>query len=222
MSEKLSSIDFIEKRLKELEEKFQKRFKRLEADLKKKVNEDEFKKMFEQEKLLRFVKKLHILVREFKENIARSGYGYSLPTSALRIANDKAVIDRTSAWKNSLTRLSNDLDEQSLNLYEKIEKCVKTEEGSKFVELFEDFRGLLASLRDFKNEFYNMINETKTIKNFSQEEDFLKQYTRCREEYNDYMNRIRIFSDDVKAEFDRWFARDLIEHLKDLHELYKS
>jgi len=222
VSRKPSSIEFAEKLIKEMKKEHEKRFRKLEKDLKKRVDKDELSKRLEQEKLLRFTKKLSILVREFKEHTASLGYGYSLPNIALRIANDKTVIERTSAWKKSLTRLSNDLAKSSLKLCEKIENCVRAREGSEFVKLFEDFRGLLASVRDFKEEFYSMINETKDIKNFILEESFVKTYTRSSEEFNGYMGRLRIFSDDVEAEFNMRLHRDLIEHLKDLHELYKS
>jgi hypothetical protein len=164
----------------------------------------------------KFIKKLSVFFKEFKDKIGDSGYGYSLVCIAFVIANDEVIQKRTKAWTSYLHSLLDELNKKVSLLDEKL-KTLTT-----FYTVFGDFRSLLFLLRNFRTAFYNMVEETKHDKDFSQDTGFQTLYKRLHEEYNNYMDRLRSFSDDLKVEFDIELGKDEIEHLKDLNTLYKS
>jgi len=171
------------------------------------------------EKLLReekFTKKLSVFFKEFKEKIADSGYAYSLVNIAFMIASNDLIQKRTKAWTSFLHSLLDKLDKKVNSLDEKLKK------ETTFSIAFEDFRNLLFLFTDFRTAFYSMVEETKRDKDFSQETEFQTRYKRLYEEYNNFMDRLRSFADDLKAEFDLGLSKDEIEHLKDLNILYQS
>jgi tRNA G10 N-methylase Trm11 len=132
------------------------------------------------------------------------------------IATNDLIQKRTKAWTFYLHSLLDMLDKNTNLLDEKLKK------GTTFSIAFEDFRNLLFSFRKFRDAFYSMVEETKQDKDFSQDTIFLKEYKRLYEEYNNYMDRLKNFSDDLRVEFNLELSEDLIEHLKDLNELYKT
>lgn len=169
--------------------------------------------LLEEEK---FTKKLKVFFEEFKGKISSSGYGYSLLNVAFRIASDEAVQRRTKAWTFHLHSLMDNMTSKSNLLDEKL-KSLTT-----FLTVFEDFQNILFLLRDFRTAFYSMVEETKQDKAFGQDTDFEKQYKRLFEEYNNYMDRLRIFSDDLKVGFDLELSKEIVEHLKDFTALFPS
>jgi len=164
----------------------------------------------------KFIKKLRVLFEEFEDKVSHAGYGYSLLNAALRIAENDAIQKRTKAWSVYLRSILDNIHSKSKLLDEKLKK------ETKFSTVFNDFQSLLFFLRDFRTAFYDMVKETMQDKNFSQDADFQKVYRRLYEEYNNYMDRLVSFSDELKAQFNLRLAKDFIEHLKDLNELYKQ
>lgn len=175
-------------------------------------------RQYQHERTLRFTNKLRVFIKEFQDKIASSRYGYSLPNIVIRISNDKAILEQKKAWNIFLLRLANGLTKKSVELLERVMKG----NGTRFFEIFEDFRNLLFDLRDLRTQFYNMVEDTKEITNFSQIPDFRKMYKRFSEEYDNYMDRLKNFSDDLEGEFGLTLSKGSIEHIKDLNELYKS
>jgi hypothetical protein len=168
-------------------------------------------------KEFKFVNRLQDFVTDFKERIADSSYAYSLISISFWIANDETVKYRTTAWHLFLHHLNENLTRQTIILHEKVRQR-KTE----FTILFEDFNNLLFLLRDFKKQFYNIVDDTRKTKDFSKDLKFTEHYKRLCAEFNKYMDKLDIFSDDVKAEFGLSLSKDVTEHIKDLNELYKS
>ena len=184
------------------------------AMFRKYEQEKAHEKLIEEEK---FTKKLQVFLEEFEDRIGSSGYGYSLLNIAFRIANDKTIQERTKAWSFLLHSVLDDLTKKTSSLKEKLKQ------GTTFSIAFKEFQNLLFLLRDFTTHFYNMVEETKQVKDFSQDTDFQKiYYKRLHGEFNNYMDRLSSFSDDLKAEFNLRLTKDSIKHLKDLDELYKS
>ena len=170
-------------------------------------------KLVEEEK---FTRKLQVLFEEFKDKIGSSAYVYSLPNASLRIAEDEMIRKRTEAWSLHLRSLVDNLTKEANLLDEKLKK------GIRFSLAFEDFQNLLSLLRRIKDTFYIMFVEIKQVKDFTQVSDFQKIYRRCYSEFNNYMDRLSSFSDDLKAEFNLRLSKDSVKRLKDLNELYKS
>lgn len=166
-------------------------------------------------KELRFINRLKDFVKVFNEKITNAPYTYSLISIAFRIANDKTIQEKTKAWHLFLYHLDEELTKQGILLDERVKR--RKEE---FTSLFEDFNSLLSLLRNFKKRFYDMVNDTKKTKGFSNDSKFKKEYKRFCEEFNRYMDKLEIFSDEVKAEFGISLSKDLTEHVKDFSELY--
>jgi len=171
-----------------------------------------------QEKLTVFKNKLYVLVEEFKDKIVAPNYSYSLPSIGSMIANDNQIMNKTEAWYHLFLMLSADLSKKANEL----DAEIKQSKGEQFSSLLEEFSELLSSLETFKREFYNMINETRNLANYGVDAQFGVFYNKFREEYNGYMDRLRSFSDDLKAEkMGVPLREDLIEHIGDLSELYR-
>ena len=168
-------------------------------------------------KELRFINRLENLVKDFNEKIASSPYSYSLIAIAFWIANDEKIKEKTIAWHLFLNNLNEDFTKQGILLYDRIRK-----RKGEFASLFEDFSNLLSLFRNFKKQFYNMVNDTKHTKDFSKDSNFEKHYKRFCEEFNKYMDKLENFSDEIKAEFGLSLNEDLVKHVEDLSELYKS
>lgn len=163
-----------------------------------------------------FINRLKNFVRDFNDKIANISYSYSLISIAFRIANHETIRQKTIAWQLFLSRLNEDLTKKGILLSDRIEH-----RKGEFTSLFEDFRTLLSLFGEFKRQLYNMLNDTKETKDFSKDSGFEKIYKRFNEEFNKYMDKLEIFSDEVKAEFGLSLREDLTEHVKDLNELYK-
>jgi len=178
-------------------------------------------KRFRREKSLKFANKLRVLMEEFREKIIHGGYGYSIVNIAYRIAGDKTIIqDKTSAWSILFSSIWKNLTKKSDEVYDRVTKYAQRGNGTDFNSIFEDFRTVLSLLQDFKSNLYNMINETKQIKNFGQDPDFQKIYKRFKEEFDNYIDRLVNYSDDIKAELQLSLSKDLLEKVADLNELY--
>jgi len=162
----------------------------------------------------KFTKKLEVLFKEFKNKIADSGRAYSLLNIAFIIANDKAIQNRTKAWSLHLRSLLDEINKKTSLLDEKLK-----EENLYFSIFFRDFQDLLFLLRDFRKAFYMMVEETRQDKDWSKDINFSKAYKKFSEEYNNYVDRLKIFADEVKAEFGESICEDLTEHVKSLNEL---
>jgi len=176
-----------------------------------------YKREKEIEKVARekkFLNKLRVFLEEFKSMIGNTSYAYSLPSVAFEIANDKIIQKKTKAWNIIFSLLTQELDNQTASLEDDLKK------ETSFLKAFKKFEKLLFLLKRLRLHFYGMIIETKDIKDFSKEENFRQKYKRTRKEFNNYMDRLSNFSDDLKAEFNLILDRELIEHLKNLDELY--
>jgi hypothetical protein len=177
------------------------------------------KKGKRQEQFNKYANKLRVLVAELKDKIVDSSNIYSLPNIALKIANDPQIINKTEAWNRLLLILFNKLVMETNTLNEKIEKST----GDDFPYLMTEFARLLGNLSEFKREFYNMIKETRNIAPLGFDQNFKLKFHEFREQYNGYMDKISLFSDDLKADPElRWeISKELFEHIKDLNELYR-
>lgn len=166
-------------------------------------------------KELRFINRLKDFLKVFNEKITDVAYTYSLISIAFRIANDETIREKTIGWHLFLQYQDEELTKQGILLNEKVKQRKED-----FTSLFEDFKGLLSLLRNFKKRFYDMVNDTKKIKSFSNDSKFKKEYKRFYEEFNKYMDKLDNFSDEVKAEFEISLSKDLTEHVKDFNELH--
>ena len=176
----------------------------------------EYKKEEEREKLVeekKFTRKLQVLFEEFRDKIGHPGRVYSLPSASLRIAEDETIRKRTEAWSLHLRSLVDNLTKEVDLLDAKLKKRIR------FSMAFEDFQNLLSLLTRIKDTFYKMFAEIKQVKDFTQVSDFQRIYKRLYDEYNKYMDKLGIFSDECKAQFNLKLNKDSIEHLKDLNQL---
>ena len=164
-------------------------------------------------KEVRFIKRLENFVKDFNDRIANSAYAYSLTSFALEIIHNKAIKQQKIAWQRLFYHLNEDLEHQGILLHKKIKQRNGDLEG-----LFKDFDSLLSLLRKFKYQFYEMVDDTKL--GFSPNSRSEKTYKKFSEEFNRYMNKLEIFSDEVKAEFGLSLRKNLTEHVKDFSELY--
>jgi MFS superfamily sulfate permease-like transporter len=171
------------------------------------------------EQRAKYVKKLRVLLDDLKDTIINESYSYSLPFIAMTIANDKQLINKTQAEKRLLLLLSTNLAKETNELIEEVQ--VMESKGERFYGLLEKFAKLLSNLSNFKTEFYNMIQETRTVVNLGSDLEFKTNfYSRFSYEYNSYMDKLSRFSDNLKEEGERGLNKDLIEHVKNLDELY--
>jgi hypothetical protein len=176
---------------------------------------------FEEERLMDFTRKLNIFVKELEEKIINPAYIYSLPCIALEIARDSRVLGNTQAWDKLVTKLSEDLTNNTIALDKRTEG-----NGKQFRAHLNDFRGTLISLQEFKRRFYEMITEACSLPSlpnlvvFWDSPEFKRRYERISEGYNKYMDKLEIFFDEVKAEFEESFDENLTEHVKEFDELF--
>lgn len=176
---------------------------------------------YDEEKTIEFTKKLGVFVEKFKDKMTDPAYIYSLHSIALEVARKKEVFNKTRAWDKLLSTLSEDLTNKVCALHEKIE----TSSGKEFTSLFEDFRQILTSLKKFKKRFYEMVDEIGKINFaliFGLDAQFQGRFNRLHKEYNGYMDRLAIFSDDIKAKLGLALDEDLIQHIHSLSELCKT
>lgn len=172
---------------------------------------------FEEEKLVESTRRLNIFVEEFNDKIGNLAYVYSLPSIALEIARDRRVLVDTQAWDKLLTKLSEDLANNGIELTKRIE----ADEG-KFKAHLNDFRKILASLREFKKGFYDMLSEARHLIVYYSSEEFKNRYEKASEEYNRYMDKLKIFSDEIKVRFRESLDENLTEHIQGFSKLFPS
>jgi hypothetical protein len=174
-------------------------------------------KRFDEERLVDFTRKLNIFTKGLEDKIINPAYVYSLPSVALEIARDKRVLNG-QAWEKLLSKLSRDLTDKTRVLNERIEVSKK-----QFKVYLNDFRQVLALLREFKKGFCEMIPEANYLMSYySVRPGFSEKYERISEEYNRYMDRLRIFSDDIYVKFKESVDESLTEHVKGFDELFPS
>jgi len=172
---------------------------------------------FEEEKLVESTRRLNIFVEEFNDKIGNLAYVYSLPSIALEIARDKRVVGDTQAWDKLLTKLSEDLANNGIGLTKRIE----ADEGQ-FKAHLGDFRKILDSLREFKRRFYEMFSEASYLRVYYSSLEFKNRYEKASEEYNRYMDKLKIFSDEIKARFRESLDEKLTEHIQGFDKLFPS
>jgi len=173
-------------------------------------------RQYRQEKSTKFINKLHVFVEEFRDHITNPSYVYSFPSIALEVAGRKEILT-TRGWEELLSKLSENLTIKVCVLLEKIEKS----SGKEFTSLFEDFRQTLILLKENRKEFYKMVDEIglNFAMNFSLDTQFKDGFNRFFKEYNGCMDRLAIFSDDLKAELGLTLDKNLIEHFRSLSDL---
>lgn len=172
---------------------------------------------FEEERLVESTRKLNIFVEEFNDRIGNLGYIYSLPSIALEIARNKRVLGDTQAWNKLLTKLSEDLANNGSGLTKRIEA-----DEEQFKAHLNDFRKILASLREFKKSFYEMLSEARHLIVYYSNAEFRNRHEEASEEYNRYMDKLKIFSDEIKARFKESLDDNLTEHVKGNNELFPN
>jgi len=176
---------------------------------------------YEEERFNEFSRKLGVFVKELKDRITDPAHNHSLPCIALEIARSNMVLSNTQAWDKLMTKLSEDLTNNTSALNEGIEVI-----GKKFRVHLNDFRRILISLQKFKKRFYEMIAEACSLPSlpnlavFWDSPEFRKRCERISEEYNKYMDKLEIFFYGVKAEFKESFDEHLTEHVKKFDELF--
>jgi len=170
------------------------------------------------EREARFIKRFDNLMNEFVEKIVNVVYIYSITSIANKIANDEIIRQQKTAWQLFLSHLNDDLTTQSILLHDRIKQ-----RKAEFKILFQEFDSLLSLLRKFRNKFYEMVADTRKLnQSFATDLQFKKNYKKFSEEFDKYMDKLEIFSDEVKVEFGLSLKKELTEHVKDLEELYKS
>jgi hypothetical protein len=169
---------------------------------------------FEEEKPIKFTRKLDVLVEYLRDKLIDPAYNYSLPSMALEIARNKDVTN-TQAWDKLLTKHSEDLTNNIIALSKRIETNEK-----QFRVHLNDFRQMLISLQKFKKSFYGMISEAKHLVVYYSNSGFKNRYDRAFEEYNRHMDNIKIFSDDAKVNFSESLDESLTEHLKEFDKSF--
>ena len=172
---------------------------------------------FDEERIIDFTKKLNIFVKELEDKVTDPAYNYSLPSIALEIARNKMVFRNTQAWDMLLTKLSEDLTNNAIALDKRIEA-----NGKQFRIYLNGFRQTLVSLQKFKKRFYDMISEASYLGVYYNNSEFRKRYERSSEEYNRYMDKLKIFSDDIKVKFEESLDENLTEHVKGNNELFPN
>jgi hypothetical protein len=173
---------------------------------------------FEEERLvdlIDFTKKLDIFVKELKDKVIDPAYNCSLPCIALEIARNKKVFRNTQAWDKLLTKLSEDLTNDTIALDKRIEA-----DGKQFRIHLKGFRQTLVSMQEFKKRFYEMISEASYLGVYYNNPEFKKIYERSSEEYNRCMEKLKIFSDDIKVKFEESLDENLTERVKGYDELF--
>jgi hypothetical protein len=121
----------------------------------------------------------------------------------------------TQAWDKLLTKHSEDLTNNMIALSKRIEANRK-----QFRAYLNDFRQTLTSLQKFKKSFYDMIYEARHLVVYYSSSEFKRKYDRVSEEYNRYMDKVKIFSDDVKVNFTESLDESMTEHIKGFDELF--
>jgi hypothetical protein len=175
----------------------------------------------EEEKPIEFARKLNVFVEYLRDKIVDTAYNYSLPCVALEIARDNNVFRNTQAWDKLVTKLSEELMNNAIALVKRIEY-----NGKEFRAYLNEFRQMLDSLQKFKKRFYEMIIEACSLPSlpnlpvFWERPEFKKMYERMSKEYNGYMDRLRSFSDDTKAELRESLNEKLFEYVKGFDELF--
>jgi hypothetical protein len=167
--------------------------------------------------LIDFTKKLDIFVKELKDKLIDPACNYSLPCIALEIARNKKVFRDTQAWDKLLTKLSEDLTNNTSTLDKRIEA-----DGKQFRINLNGFRQILVSMQEFKKRFYEMISEASYLGVYYNNPEFKKIYERSSEEYNRYVDKLKIFSDDIKVKFEESLDEKLTERVKGYDELFPS
>lgn len=172
---------------------------------------------FEEERLTDFTKKLEVLLEQLEDKITNPAYIYSLPSIALEIARNKEVLGNTKAWDKLLTKHSEDLTNNMIALSKRIESDKK-----QFRAHLREFCQTLTSTQKFKKDFYDMFHETRHLVVYYSSSEFKRKYDRVSDEYNRYMDKVKIFSDDVKANFSESLEESMTEHIKGFNELFPS
>lgn len=168
----------------------------------------------EEQKPIEFSRKLDVFAEDFVTKIVNLAYIYSLPYIALEIAGNRDVVG-TQAWSDLLTKLSENLTNNTIALRERIKV-----DGKQFRTHLNDFRQVLSSLREFKKSFYKMIPEIRHPTAHYSSSEFKKQYDKAYEEYNRCMDEIKIFSKEIKVSFAESIDENLTEHVKGFDELF--
>lgn len=169
---------------------------------------------FKEERLTDFSKKLEVLLEQLIDKIMNPAYIYSLPSVALEIARNRNV-SNSRAWDKLLTTHSEDLTNNMIALSKRIEANKKP-----FRVHLNDFRQTLTSVQKFKKSFYEMISEAIHLVVYYGNSEFKKKYDKTSEEYNRYMDKVKIFSDDVKVNFTESLDESGTEHIKGFGALF--
>lgn len=172
-------------------------------------------------KSVEFTRKLGVFVDEFTDKITNPTYSYSLPSFALKVARSKTVLEKTQAWEQFLSKLSEELTNRICIL----EETIKKSNGKNFPSLLKEFCHTLTLLRKFKMRFYKMIDEYGRIQfatDFAKDSQTENRFKRLSKEYNGYMNRLRDFSDDLKAEMSMKLDDKLLEHICSAEDIWSA
>ena len=87
---------------------------------------------------------------------------------------------------------------------------------------FNDFRKILASLREFKKRYYEMLHAARYLIVYYSNAEFRNRYEKASEEYNRYMDKLKIFSDEIKVRFRESLDENLTEHTQGFDKLFPS